>query len=43
MTITNILLMALVIGIAIFVVYYYIKKKKEEKAAGKGKDKKEDK
>lgn len=31
MTITNILLMALVIGIAIFVVYYYIKKKKEEK------------
>ena len=30
MTITNILLMALVIGIAIFVVYYYIKKKKEE-------------
>ena len=31
MTITNILLMALVIGIAIFVVYYYIKKKKKEK------------
>ena len=31
MTITNILLMALVIGIAIFVVYSYIKKKKEEK------------
>ena len=31
MTITNILLMALVIGIAIFVVYYYIKKKKEER------------
>ncbi len=31
MTITNILLMTLVIGIAIFVVYYYIKKKKEEK------------
>ena len=31
MTITNILLMVLVIGIAIFVVYYYIKKKKEEK------------
>ena len=31
MTITNILLMAHVIGIAIFVVYYYIKKKKEEK------------
>ena len=31
MTITNIVLMALVIGIAIFVVYYYIKKKKEEK------------
>ena len=31
MTITNILLMALVIGIAIFVVYYYIKKKKVEK------------
>ena len=31
MTITNILLMALVIEIEILVVYYYIKKKKEEK------------
>ena len=31
MTITNIILMLIVVGIAAYAVYYYIKKKKEEK------------
>ena len=35
MTITNIVLMIIVIGIAVFAVYYYIKKQKEEKVEEK--------